>query len=190
MDEKQMTLGRDWLGQRIKGWLLSEKFDGCRSYWDGARLWTRGGNIIPAPDWFTRGLPAGEHLDCEIWAGYRQLTAARLATQHGKFTPACRLIIHDCPTAAGTWAERMAVAARLVAGLPHVQAVAAVVCRNDEHALDMLAAALSRHGEGLVARHPKTRGYEKGRTSNLLKIKDATRLYERMTWTLETEAAV
>jgi hypothetical protein len=106
MNEKQMTLGADYAGQDLAGWFLAEKFAGCRAYWDGAQLWTRGGNVIMAPAWFIDGLPA-VHLDCELWAGYGNREAARLATQFAKFTPACRLLIHDCPAAKGTWAARM-----------------------------------------------------------------------------------
>lgn len=176
-----MTLGRDWDSQDISGWFLSEKFDGCRAYWDGAQFWTRGGNIIKSPEWFTQGLPSSAHLDCEIWAGYGQFTASRLAVQLGRFTAACRLIVHDCPTASGNWVERMAVASHLIART-QAQVATTIVCRNEDHALDFLQQVIQRGGEGLVARNPEVAVYETGRTSSLLKIKDATRLYERMSW--------
>ena len=37
MNERQMTLGQDYAGEDLSGWFLSEKFDGCRAYWDGAQ---------------------------------------------------------------------------------------------------------------------------------------------------------
>lgn len=68
MNEKQFTLATDYHPAiDPAGWLASEKMDGCRAYWDGRQFWTRGGNVIMAPAWFTRGLPAS-HLDGEIWA--------------------------------------------------------------------------------------------------------------------------
>ena len=65
MNESQMTLGTDYTPDvNPVGWLVSEKLNGCRAYWDGSQFWTRGGNVIAAPDWFIDGLPA-VHLDGE-----------------------------------------------------------------------------------------------------------------------------
>ena len=33
------------------GYLLSEKLDGMRAYWDGRGLWTRTGKPVIAPSW-------------------------------------------------------------------------------------------------------------------------------------------
>ena len=69
MNETQMTLAVDLSGEsRIDGWLASEKLNGCRAYWTGKEFFTRGGNVIHAPAWFTKGLP-DLHLDGEINAG-------------------------------------------------------------------------------------------------------------------------
>ena len=32
-----------------KGWLISEKLDGVRAYWDGKTLWSRYGNKMSPP---------------------------------------------------------------------------------------------------------------------------------------------
>src|SRR5437773_1131861 len=53
------------------GWLLSEKLDGVRAYWDGDRLWSRLGNPFHAPAWFLDGLPALP-LDGELWLGRKK----------------------------------------------------------------------------------------------------------------------
>ena len=40
-----------------------------RAYWAGGHLWSRGGNLIYAPGWFTAGLPKDLELDVsEGWA--------------------------------------------------------------------------------------------------------------------------
>ena len=52
--------------QNITGWVMSEKLDGIRAYWDGKNLISRGGNIIYAPKWFTKDYPSFE-LDGELW---------------------------------------------------------------------------------------------------------------------------
>lgn len=51
------------------GWLMSEKFDGYRAMWDGARFISRQGNVYNAPEWFTKFLPKDIVLDGELYAG-------------------------------------------------------------------------------------------------------------------------
>ena len=48
------------------GWLMSEKLDGVRCYWDGATMYTRQGNVFHAPQSFKDKLPKME-LDGELW---------------------------------------------------------------------------------------------------------------------------
>ena len=50
------------------GWWMSEKYDGIRGYWDGARMWTRQGRPVAIPDALRRQLPPFA-LDGELWAG-------------------------------------------------------------------------------------------------------------------------
>src|SRR5690606_13115378 len=50
----------------VSDFWISEKLDGVRGHWDGKTLWSRGGNPIATPDWFTRGWPATA-MDGELW---------------------------------------------------------------------------------------------------------------------------
>ncbi len=52
----------------ISQYLISEKLDGVRGYWDGKNLYTRNGNLINAPRWFIKGWPTRK-LDGELWIG-------------------------------------------------------------------------------------------------------------------------
>ena len=161
-----MTRGRDWQGENLAGWLLSEKLDGCRAYWDGSTLWTRGGNEIPAPASFLAALPAGQPLDGEIYAGRGHLETARLAVQFGHWTPALRFVAFDSPATPGTWPARLAAARRV-----YGDCVIATPCRSNDHARELIEAIQAAGGEGLVARSPYVTGYERGKTGNVLKIK-------------------
>ena len=49
-----------------KGWLISEKLDGVRCYWNGSEMYTRTGNHFFAPDWWKLKLPKIA-LDGELW---------------------------------------------------------------------------------------------------------------------------
>ncbi len=53
----------------LADWLISEKYDGVRAYWDGTRLLTRSGYPVHVPEHFTRGWP-NQHLEGELWIGY------------------------------------------------------------------------------------------------------------------------
>lgn len=41
----------------VRKYLVSEKLDGVRAYWDGKNLISRNGNVFAAPLWFTQGFP-------------------------------------------------------------------------------------------------------------------------------------
>jgi len=166
MNESQMTLGSDYhAGIDPTGWLVSEKLNGCRAFWDGSQFWTRGGNVIAAPDWFTDGLPTVP-LDGEIWAGRGRFEEARLAVQFGHWTRRCRFVAFDAPKARGTWQRRMATAGRLWR-----YTVAFEVCQGHGWLMERLRTVQSVGGEGLVIRNPKVSRYETGVTANLLKVK-------------------
>lgn len=51
----------------VKGWLMSEKLDGVRCYWNGTTMFTRTGKRFFAPDWFVKLLPSNLALDGELW---------------------------------------------------------------------------------------------------------------------------
>lgn len=164
-----MMHGRDWHGENVAGWHLSEKYDGIRTYWDGAQLWTRGGCVVAAPEWFTAALPRGVHLDGELWAGYETLETARQAAQLGRFTRECRFVVHDVPAIAGNWLNRMAAAARFVSDV----VLCAEVFDSSTRARVRKAYCTVRRrgGEGLVARDPATYAYLPNRSAAILKIK-------------------
>lgn len=169
MNEFRMTLGTDWTGQDPAGWWISEKLDGCRAYWDGARFWTRGGNVIQAPAWFIDGLPDC-HLDGELWAGRGGFTVARVATQTGRWNAAVRFAVFDAPMATGTWSARMD-AARASLRTPLAACVEFRACIDRVDMGREFCRVTQAGGEGLILRNPAAVGYEVGRTANLLKVK-------------------
>jgi DNA ligase-1 len=195
IDETKMTLARDWIGQvEIDGWLASEKLNGCRAYFDGRRFWTRSGNIIAAPKWFTKGLPA-IHLDGEIHAGRdgnrgkASFEVARVAVQNGgkwfeEVSPitATPIVfsVFDAPQVAGTWQQRMAEASRAVKKCACAAAVKFQRVRmglpsqlraGEISFVDYMLRVARLGGEGAMFRHPKAIGYTAGRTETLLRFK-------------------
>lgn len=170
IDEKAMTLGHDWDGRDVRGWWMQEKLDGCRAFWDGRQLWTRGGRVIAIPSSFADELPALA-LDGEIWCGRGRFEEARLAVQYGKFVPGTFFVVFDAPGAAGTWLERMDVGLRALDGskfavVPGFQEISSI-----EQLEQAFRAVVGSGGEGLMLRHPTAVGYRRGRTMELLKVK-------------------
>src|SRR3546814_698788 len=94
----------------LSAYWISEKFDGVRGYWDGHRLWTRGGTPVRAPAWFTAGWPTTP-LDGELWAGRGRFESAsatvRSVTPDDDAWRQMRLLVFDLPGDAGTFDQRL-----------------------------------------------------------------------------------
>ena len=52
-----------------RGWLMSEKLDGVRCYWNGTKTYSRTNNEFFPPKWFTDALPKNVALDGELFLG-------------------------------------------------------------------------------------------------------------------------
>lgn len=157
------------------GWLVSEKYDGVRAYWDGRGLRFRSGLPVAAPDWFTDALPR-EPLDGELWLG-----RGRFETLVGtvrKQTPAdaewraLRFMVFELPGAAGRFEDR----ARRIEAL--VKAHPTSACQAvQQHRVDgpvalqaKLQAVVAAGGEGLML-HRADAPFVSGRTPLLRKLK-------------------
>jgi DNA ligase-1 len=137
------------------GFLVSEKYDGVRAFWDGRRLRTRGGNGIAAPGWFTQGLPR-EALDGELWAGRGRFQALSGAVRRG--TPRdeewqrITYMAFDLPGAPGPFsarAERLATLGQAI-DRPGFQAVEQRRVHSRAALQRWLDEVLAGGGEGLM----------------------------------------
>ena len=158
-----------------RGWLVSEKLDGVRAVWDGARLWFRSGLPISAPTWFTARLPPLA-LDGELWMGRGRFEeasgTARRATPDDAAWRDLRYEVFDLPGAPGPFHER----ARRLQRVAEETSFAALRAVAQERVAD--AAALQRRldavvragGEGLML-HREDAPWRPGRSDALLKLK-------------------
>jgi len=165
MTESSMSHGRNWAGENLAGWAISEKLDGVRAYWDGETLWTRAGNVIPLPAVIRARLPVS-HLDCELWGG-RGCFGAACAAAKGNWGPTVRLVAFDAPRAPGDWTARMAT----LDGT-NIDRVFPRVVASTEEAFRIAEEIIAEGGEGIVARKPGI-NYRAGRGTSTLKIKAA-----------------
>ena len=159
----QPTLLRDYQGQSVTGWMMSEKLDGWRVIWDGANFVTRGGNILAAPAWFTAAMPAVV-LDGELFAGCGNFNAIQTliaAGWHGLTFQA-----FDAPSDEPFRARYKKL---LALELPaHVGIVKQVRCNDTRHLIEHADAIVTVGGEGSVVRNPRAR-YVAGRTDDVLR---------------------
>jgi DNA ligase-1 len=183
IDDRNMTLAVDMTGDRsVVGWLASEKLNGCRAFWDGRQFWTRGGLVVDAPKWFTRGLPRIQ-LDGEIHAGRGHgvgnansaYKVAMTAVRHGGhwFDAAAdgepiRFTTFDAPQVGGNWLARVTEAGRAWGDVVKVTAM-----RDIQHFVKYLTTLRRLNAEGAMFRDPHAVGYDCGRSDHLLRFKYA-----------------
>ncbi|TDM09920.1 MAG: DNA ligase [Ideonella sp. MAG2] len=156
-------------------YLVSEKLDGVRAYWDGQQLWTRGGLRIAAPAWFTQKLPA-QALDGELWMGrgrFEVLSGAVRRAEPGD--AAWRLIsyrVFELPGAAGSFEQRAQRLRELVqqARFEGLHWVPQERLADTTALQRRLAEVLAAGGEGLML-HRADAAYQTGRSDALLKLK-------------------
>jgi DNA ligase 1 len=151
-------------GQRINGWLMSEKLDGWRAFWDGRDFITREGKILDAPDWFKSGMP-DIMLDGELFAGRGEFNAIQSLMANGWH--GLTFQVFDAPKVAAPFRARFKSLSRLLLP-PHASIVPHVVCRDTEHLIEFADSICADYGEGCVVRNPRAM-YQQGRTADALK---------------------
>ena len=162
-------------GVDVARYLVSEKFDGVRAYWDGARLLSRGGSEIRAPRWFVEALPPRK-LDGELWLGrgrFESLSGlVRREAPDDDAWREVRYLIFELPEAEGGFGQRAARIREIVAaaGVPWLQAVEHFRVADQRVLTRRLAAVVKAGGEGLMLHHAAA-PYETGRSQALLKLK-------------------
>jgi len=120
-------LAKNYEGQPVAGWLMSEKLDGVRALWTGEKLISRNGNEFFPPQLFIDGLPAGIPLDGELFIARRLFQATVSAVK--KKTPAeeewrrIRFCVFDAPAAPGGFEERLAYCKEILHGSPVAEVV-------------------------------------------------------------------
>jgi DNA ligase-1 len=159
----------------VRGWLMSEKLDGVRGYWDGKRLWSKDGKAFRPPAAFVHGLPDFP-LEGEIWGGrcrYEQTVATVLKERPDDGWLKLKFAVFDVPEAAVGFSRRIEKARVWFAD--HPSDFAFVIeqrpVRNRHQLEQELRRVEKLGGEGLMVRRPDAL-YVAGRSTDILKVKD------------------
>ena len=162
--------------QEVAGWLMSEKLDGVRGYWDGARLWSKHGVLLRPPPAFLAEFPPFA-LEGELWGGRGTFTATAGIVLRQEPDPGwlgLRFAIFDAPAAPGGFAARIARASAWFAAhpAPHAFVIPQQPVRDREQLRQELARVDDLGGEGLIVRDPAA-AYAAGRSTQILKVKSS-----------------
>lgn len=159
----------------ISQYWVSEKLDGVRGFWDGKHMYTKRGNRIYLPKYFTNNWP-NQPLEGELWikrgnfesisALIRTTQMTESAWQHVKF------MLFDLPNHSGTFTERIKAMKTISLGANnrHLQVIDQYKVTNNKLLTTWLEATVSSGGEGLML-HKADAKYHQGRTTNVMKLK-------------------
>jgi DNA ligase 1 len=158
----------------VRDYWVSEKYDGVRAHWDGKQLWTRGGQLINAPEWFIAGLPKVA-LDGELWIArgaferVSGIVRQKIPTDDWRDV---KYMIFELPNAQGDFSVRVAQIERTVAAanVPYLSAVRQYRVTARDQLQDDLDAIVKAGGEGLML-HLASALYVTGRSDVLYKLK-------------------
>ncbi|WP_449466518.1 DNA ligase [Stenotrophomonas humi] len=200
-----MLAGKWQDGPDVSRYLVSEKLDGVRARWDGSKLISRAGNIIPAPAWFTHAWPQYS-LDGELWSTRSNFDTISAIIRRSPADDAqwrsLRFMAFDMPEHPGTFVQRLAAMRNLAHGSsnPHLAVIAQQRVADTASLHAQLREVVAAGGEGLMLHHQDNL-YLHGRSEGLLKLKlfedDEARVvgyipgkgkYEGMTGALQMQA--
>lgn len=156
-------------------YLVSEKLDGVRAYWDGTQLRFRSGRPIHAPAWFTAPFPA-RALDGELWMGRRSFERLSAAVRRQEPVDAewkdVVYHLYELPGGEGSFSERIARLQTLAANaaVPWLQVLPQVHVKDHATLKRKLAQVVRDGGEGLML-HRADAMWQTGRSDVLLKMK-------------------
>jgi len=157
------------------GYLVSEKLDGVRAYWDGSNLRFRSGRLIHAPAWFTAGLPS-RPLDGELWMGRRSFDELSAAVRRDAPMDAewkrITYQLYELPGGGGSFNERFGALQTLSANtrVAWLQVVPQAFVKDKSELKQRLQEVVRGGGEGLVL-HRADALWQTGRSDILLKLK-------------------
>ena len=174
----EVALAKTWNETtNITGFYMSEKLDGMRIIWDGkGNLYSRNGNLVLAPLFFVRALPAGTVLDGELFLerGEFQQCMSIAKQSNERDWRQLTFVVFDAPLIKGNFETRLQAARNALARAQVATSIAKVheqvICRGKSHVYEELDRITALDGEGVMLRNPAAQ-YKGGRVSDLLKVK-------------------
>lgn len=162
-------------GVKIDEFLVSEKFDGVRAYYNGEKFISRQGNEINAPKWFTKDFPKIV-LDGELWIKRGEFDKisqiVRCQTCDKKFWKEVKFMVFDLPQSSKIFSKRYEEMQKLAefSKSQYLQVIEQFEVKSEDELFKKLDEIINLGGEGLMLRK-KTSTYMAKRNGDLLKLK-------------------
>ena len=159
----------------LEDYWVSEKLDGVRAYWDGEKLWSRGGHVYAAPHWFTAQFPR-HPLDGELWSGRGRFAELSGVVRKGQPVDEewrqVRFHVFDLPVPEKVFEQRYRQLKQLVeaSGSPYLALVVQRPVASHPELMAELEQVVAAGAEGLMLKRRNSR-YQAGRSDDLLKVK-------------------
>ncbi|WP_297442323.1 DNA ligase [Sulfurimonas sp.] len=169
-DKPNLLLLKTYKDQNISGWVMSEKLDGIRAYWDGKYLLSRGGKIIHAPAYFTKEFPPFA-IDGELWSkrsDFSHISSIVRDRVPSREWSQISYNIFEVPNAVGGLFERLEKVQPYKSNI--LKIIPQIAVKSKENMRKFLKSVEAKGGEGLVVRDPNA-VYIAKRTSKALKVK-------------------
>ncbi len=161
-------------GMDVSGWLMSEKLDGVRGYWDGRQLLSKTGIPFHPPPAFTANFPDFA-MEGEIWGGRgsfeKTIGIVRKQAAHDGWL-ALKFAIFDVPGTPGSFEERLALVRDWFDKhpTPYAFIIPHQPVRNEKYLRQELHRIEALGGEGIILRKVEAL-YTVGRSPDILKVK-------------------
>ena len=165
-----LLLLKTYKNQNIDGWVMSEKLDGIRAYWNGKMLLSRGGHQIYAPKWFIKDYPPFE-IDGELWTkrndfeNISSIVRDKIPSENWKDI---KYYIFEVPNAKGNLYQRLEKVKKYEN--KYIRIIPQIKIKDKNHLDKFLKEIESKKGEGVVVRDGSV-SYINKRTSKALKVK-------------------
>lgn len=167
-----MLLGQ-YQNQDLSGWVMSEKLDGVRGFWDGSQLISRQGNPLAPPDYFIEDFPPFA-IDGELFSerGKFEEIAATVRSASPKGWYKLKLYVFDVPNAEGDLFTRLDKLRQYLRErpTPYIEIIEQIPIESRSHLDQFFQHIQQQGGEGVVVRNPNS-PYIHGRSAQILKLK-------------------
>ncbi|MBR9727752.1 DNA ligase [Shewanella intestini] len=160
-------------GIEIEHYLVSEKLDGVRGYWDTKQLLTRNGNVIAAPAWFIAQLP-NKAVEGELWLGrgqFEEISAlVRTKQSSQERWRQVKFMLFDAPNMPLPFKSRYQYLQQISQHSPNVKAITQRQFTDRDGLFDYFDKVVAHGGEGLMLHHQDAH-YSVGRSPHIVKLK-------------------
>jgi DNA ligase-1 len=155
------------------GYLMSEKLDGVRAYWDGRVFRSRLDNIFRVPEWYLQHFPKDLHLDGEFWIGRKRFQeTSGFVRRHdqGTYWQQIQFRAFDLPMVQEPFSKRYDMLKAVARKYNEVKLVEHQICRGIPHLRMYLDEVEKLGGEGVMLRKANSL-YVRARSDTLVKVK-------------------